>query len=428
MIVLVTGASGLIGATLCARLVGEGHDVVRVVRGRAPNGLCKERTVVIDMAKALEPEDWLPHLVGVDAVVNCAGVLQDSARENTGKVHAVGASALFAACERAGVGRVIHFSAIGVDREQPSAFSASKLAGDRALMERNLDWVILRPSVVLGRPAFGASALFRGLAALPLLPTMPGTGRLQVVQLDDVVSTVLTLLSKDSPSRLTLELAGPEALTMSEVVARYREWLGWGRAKEFVLPGWIAAMLYRFGDLAGLLGWRPPMRTNAAKEIARGATGALEPWKLATGIEPSSLASALAASPPTVQERWFAGLYFVKPAIFVVLPFFWIATGIISLTTGWRSGVELLLGTAFELLAGPAVVAGALADMVVGTMIAWRPTSRAGLWGAIAVSCFYAIAGSILRPDLWNEPLGPLMKILPILVLHFCALAVLEER
>lgn len=73
--------------------------------------------------------------------------------------------------------RVIHFSAIGVNREQPSAFSSSKLAGDRALMARDLDWVILRPSVVVGWPVFGASALIRGLAALPVLPSMPGTGR-----------------------------------------------------------------------------------------------------------------------------------------------------------------------------------------------------------------------------------------------------------
>ncbi|TIU61900.1 MAG: NAD-dependent epimerase/dehydratase family protein, partial [Mesorhizobium sp.] len=207
-------ASGLIGSTLCARLAAEGHEVVRAVRGRTPNGLFQGRSVVIDMARALEAEDWLPHLRGVDAVVNCAGVLQDSARENTRNVHATGASALFAACERAGVRRVIHFSAVGVDREQPSAFSASKLAGDHALMERDLNWLILRPSVVLGRPAFGASALFRGLAALPLAPAMPGTGLLQVVQLDDVVSTVSILLGRQGPFRLTLELAGPEALTM----------------------------------------------------------------------------------------------------------------------------------------------------------------------------------------------------------------------
>ncbi|ESZ31898.1 hypothetical protein X733_20520 [Mesorhizobium sp. L2C067A000] len=88
----------------------------------------------------------------------------------------------------------------------------------------------------------------------------------------------------------------------------------------------------------------------------------------------------------------------------------------------------MLIGTAAGPLAEPAVVAGALADIAVGALIAWRPTSRLGLFGAIAVSLFYAIAGSILRPDLWLEPLGPLIKILPILVLHFAALAILEER
>lgn len=428
MKVLVTGASGLIGSALCARLAAEGHEVVRVLRDTRRRGLPVATAVVIDMAAATHPRDWAAHLAGVDAVVNCAGVLQDSAREDTKAVHATGASALFLACERAGVRKVIHFSAIGVDREQPSAFSASKLAGDEALMSRDLDWVILRPSVVLGRPAFGASALFRGLAALPLLPMMPDTGQLQVVQLDDVISTVVFFLQPASPSRLAVELAGPEALSMGEVVARYRQWFGWKAAREHRLPHRAARLLYRLGDLAGLLGWRPAMRTNAAREITRGATGDPRPWTAITGIRPASLTSALAANPATVQERWFAGLYFIKPAIFVVLPFFWIMTGIISLTTGWRSGVNLLIDTPVGALAAPAVVAGALADVIVGVLIAWRSTSRLGLWGAIAVSAFYAVAGTILRPDLWNEPLGPLLKIMPILVLHFVALAILEER
>lgn len=425
---LVTGATGLIGSSVCARLTIEGHDVVRVLRNSHPKGAEAGSTIELDMTKAVHPEDWISYLSGVDAVVNCAGVLQDSGRENTRDVHHIGASALFLACERAGVRKVIHFSAIGVDRDQPSTFSASKLAGDEALMERELEWVILRPSVVLGRPTFGASALFRGLAALPVLPLMPGTGRLQVVQLDDVVATVLFFLQPDSPARITLELAGPEALSMSEVVQRYRQWLGHAKSIELILPNWIAKAIYGLGDVAGLLGWRPPVRTNAAKEITRGATGNPRQWIATTGLQPSRLEFALTANPATAQERWFAGLYFIKPMIFVVLPFFWIMTGIISLTVGWKSGLELLINTVVGPLAELAVVAGAIADMVVGVLIAWRPASRWGLWGAICVSLFYAFAGSILRPDLWTEPLGPLMKILPILVLHFVALAVLEER
>ncbi len=427
MRVLVAGASGLIGTAVCARLDAAGHDVVRVVRdGRRV--LPGTQAILLDMAGATSPEDWFAHLAGVDVVVNCAGVLQESAREDPRGVHATGAAAMFAACARSGIRRIIHFSAIGVDREQRSTFSATKLTGDEALMALPVDWVILRPSVVLGRGAFGASALMRGLAALPVLPVMPGAGRLQVVQMDDVIATVVFFLPSDRPSRLVLELAGPEALTMSEVVERYRRWLGWKPARQLVLPPWAGSVLYRAGDLASWFGWRPPIRTNAEKEIARGATGDPEPWARATGIRPLQLDEALAAKPPSVQERWFARLYFAKPAIFIVLPFFWIMTGIVSLTVGWRSGVELLLPTFVARFAEAAVVAGAIADIAVGALIAWRPTSRAGIWGAIGISLFYATAGTILRPDLWAEPLGPLMKILPILILHFVALAILEER
>ncbi|MEI9412202.1 SDR family oxidoreductase [Mesorhizobium salmacidum] len=428
MKVLVAGATGLIGAAVCARLSQEGHEVYRVVRPNGSRCFSGSREIVLDVAKALDPADWHRHLSGVDAVVNCVGVLQKGLHDSPRAVHQSAAAALFKACAQTGVTKVIHFSAIGVDRLQLSPFSSSKLAGDEALTALDLDWVILRPAVVLGRPAYGASALFRGLAALPLLPVMPNTGRLQVVQLEDVVSTVEFFLRPDSPSRVAVELAGPEALLMSEVIDHYRRWFGWRKAREFVIPGGASRVLYRLGDLAGALGWRPPMRTNAAKEITRGATGDPQPWMRMTGLQPSSLSSTLATDPATVQERWFARLYFVKPAIFVVLPFFWIMTGIISLTTGWRSGVELLSNTAVSALAEPTVVAGALADIAVGTLIAWRPTARLGLWAAIGISLFYGVSGTILRPGLWNEPLGPLMKILPILVVHFVALAILAER
>ncbi|MER9765279.1 SDR family oxidoreductase [Mesorhizobium sp. M0189] len=426
--VLVAGATGLIGASVVARLLSEGHEVIGLVRSPGANRAGNYQLLVLDIAVALQPEDWLPHLTGIDAVVNCAGVLQDSPREKTREVHRDAAAALFLACARVGVARVIHFSAIGVDRAQPSTFSATKLAGDQALMALDLNWVILRPSVVLGRPVFGASALFRGLASLPVLPSMPGTGRLQVVQLDDVVSTVVFLLAPASPSRVVLELAGPEQLTLDEVVGSYRRWLGWAPAATFVLPEPLASLLYRLGDFAAMFGWRPPMRTNAAREIARGAVGDPSNWTALTGIRPQTLAGFLALNPATVQEKWFARLYFIKPAIFVVLPFFWIVTGVVSLTTGYNGGIDLMQSTGAGILSAPTVIVGALADIAIGALIAWRSTTRKGLYGGIALSLLYLAIGSFLRPELWNEPLGPFLKVLPILVLHFVALAVLEER
>ncbi|QHO73955.1 nucleoside-diphosphate sugar epimerase [Bradyrhizobium sp. CCBAU 051011] len=425
MKIAVIGGTGLIGSAIAAHLSSRGHSVVSMSRSGDQSGPAVQR---VDISAATSAAYWVPYLDGIEAIVNCAGVLQDSPGDSTSMVHHHGIANLFAACEQLQIRRVIHFSAIGVDRETPSDFSRSKLAGDKALMERDLDWVILRPSVVIGRPAYGASALMRGLAALPAIPVMPNTGQLQIVLLEDVVRTVEHFLDSDTPARQVVELVGPQRYSFGEVVALIRRWCRWPPAREIHLPQFASSMMYKFGDMISYLGWRPPVRSTAEREMVRGATGNLEGMQR-LGLQSKSLSEFFAAEPASVQERWFAGMYLVKPAIFIVLSLFWISTAFVSLGPGWGYGMGLMgeggvEGTAAALT----VIAGALADLVIGIAIAYRPTSRYGLYAAIVISFTYAIVGTILVPRLWADPLGPMLKIWPVIVLHFAALAVLEDR
>jgi uncharacterized protein YbjT (DUF2867 family) len=425
--VVVIGAAGFIGGSVAARLRSDGYRVVSVVR-RAPSYIStRDPVVVLDVGRS-SPSEWDGVVSGADAVVNCVGLLQDGPSDDLAAAHSTGPDRLFAACERVGVRRVVHLSAVGVDREQVSSFSASKHVGDQSLKRRDLDWVILRPAVVLGRGAVGASALIRGLAGLPLLPVMPGTAPLQVVRLEDVAATVAAMIRPDAPKRVELELVGPHRLSFEDVVAAYRRWLGWPPARTITLPTFAAGVLYRAGDLVGRLGWRSPLRSNASLEIARGAVGSVTACTEATGIVPQSLHAALAAEPAGVQDRWHAALYFLRPLTIAVLAGFWIATGVISLTVGFDIGVDLMRRTAAAPFAEAGVMLGAIADLLIGTAIAVRRTARVGLWAAMALSAAYIVLGTILLPELWREPLGPLMKIWPILVLHFVAIAVLGGR
>src|SRR5438874_11720193 len=114
MRVLVTSGYGLIGSACLARLHRDGHELVAAgrtieeARRRAPFA----RWIAADFNRLTQREDWAPLLAGIEAVVNCVGVLQDGARDDVRRVQVAATVALFAACERAGARRVIHISAI----------------------------------------------------------------------------------------------------------------------------------------------------------------------------------------------------------------------------------------------------------------------------------------------------------------------------
>jgi uncharacterized protein YbjT (DUF2867 family) len=427
--VLLTGATGLIGSATLAAMHREGHEVVAVARSagtlRRLPGVAA--AVALDLRAATRAQDWLPHLAGIEAVVNCAGVLQDGPGDSTTAVHVEAVGALFAACAQTGVRRIVQVSALGADADAATAFTRSKAAGDAALMASDLDWVVLRPSVVVGRPAYGASALMRALAVLPAVPRLAGAGRLQVVQLDDLVRTILFSLRPEAPVRVAVDVAGPEALTLEEILGAYRRWLLGTRTRLVPVPAALARALFRLGDLAGLLGWRAPVRTTALSELTRGVTADPAPWMALTGIVPRSLADALSAEPASVQERWFARIYFLKPAAIAALALYWITTGLVALGPGWIDAVALVEAAELPYPRLLTLVA-ALADVAVGAGIALRRTAQPALWAALALSLAYIALSTLLQPVLWADPLGPLVKVVPLMVLNLVALAILDDR
>ena len=428
MRILVLGATGFIGSAVSACLAAAGHKVIGISRRPPQSGLRTVSYVPFDISRAARPESWEPLLAGIEAVVNCAGTLQDAPGESTAGVHSIGISALFAACEKSGVRRVIHLSATGVEWEA-SAFSKSKHAGEAALLARDLDWIALRPSIVIGRSAYGGSALFRGLAALPVLPLVPATGPLQVVWLDDLVATIAFCLGPQAPSRVILEIVGPRQWTFAELVQLFRRWLRLDDVATIRVPAWASSIAYRLGDVVSWFGWRPPVRSTARREIVHGATGDNTMWRQMTGITPTDVETALAREPASVQERWFAPLYVLKPLVFGVFGLFWLTTGLISLGPGWDNGMSLMReGGVTDPLASLSVISGADADILIGLAILYRPTSRYGLLAALAISIAYAVIGTILVPRLWSDPLGPMLKIWPIMVLNLVALAIRQDR
>jgi hypothetical protein len=248
------------------------------------------------------------------------------------------------------------------------------------------------------------------------------------VQVGEVAAAVSFFLRPDAPLRHTVEIAGPQRLTLAQIVAHYRRWLGLPAATLVRLPVIAASLVSRLGDAASLLGWRPPLRTTALRQLSRALARDPVEWTRITGIAPARLETALALDPASVQERWFARLYLLKPIVIAVLSLFWIVSGVIGLGPARLLVVDLSIEIGFGDWSGLAAIASGLVQLLLGTGIAIRATARAALLASLPVAAAYIVAGGLMRIGLWLDPLGPLVKMFPIIVLTAVALAILDDR
>lgn len=427
MRIVVVGAYGLIGGYVTARLARAGHAVVGVGRSievparRFPFATWKKAEL-----RTATVQDWGLLLDGADAVVNCAGALQDGPRDDLDAVHREAVARMAEACARAGVRRFVQISAIGVD-DPRDRFGQTKQAADAVLAGSSLDWTILRPGLVLAPAAYGGSALLRGLAAFPLfVPAIHAGAVVQVTAVEDLAEAVACAAASAAATRQVVDLVAPEATTLRDIILALRAWLGIAPAPVWSVPAWAARAVARTADGLALLGWRSPMRSTSLGQLAGGLTGDASSATALLGRAPRGLRDILAA-PSGVQERWFARLYFIKPAAIATLSAFWIVSGMIGLAR-MDAAAGLLAGAMPEALARAVVVGGGIADIGLGLAVLARRTAPTALAGMMLVTAAYLAGGAIWTPQLWADPLGPLIKSIPAALLALATLAMMDER
>ncbi len=429
MRVLVTGANGFIGRHVTAAVLASGHKVVAAVRDVA--GIRRvfpdTNAVAVDLNHDLSAEVWAPRLQDVDAVVNCAGILQGSRRQSIEAIHYLGPKALFDACAACGVRRVIQISAISAEDGADTAYARTKKQADDHLRSLDLDWIVLRPSLVYGSGSYGGTSLLRALAALPFAVPLIGRGDqvFQPIHMDDLTAAVVRLLETPDINRVTLDPVGPDRLTMKDILLRLRAWLGIPPAPTLPIPMPIIRAVARLGDWLG----GGPINSTALRQLEYGNAAPAGAFIEALGIEPRSMTSALAARPSQVQDRWHARLFFLRPLLRWTLGGFWLLSGLIGLIV--PAGAILAHAAALGLTGAAvawAVGAGALVDVAIGTglLLRYRPGLMAA--GQVMVILGYTLALGVAEPALWADPLGPLLKNLPILVAALVLAALEVER
>ena len=422
MRVLVLGAFGFIGSHVAAALTGAGHEVVWAGR-RARSD---RRSVAADLAHDTDAATWLPRLRGIDAVVNCAGILREGGGGGFRAVHVDGPRALFTACEQVGIRRVVHVSAAGVGPDVPVEYAMTKAEGDALLEASSLDWAVLRPSLVYGRGSHGM-AQFTALAALPVGIPLVGDGRqpFQPIAVEELARAIVALVEHAGPLRLIVDAVGPEPITMRDLLAATRRWLGLPPGFFVEIPSALVAAGARIGDVFG----RGPYTTTGLRMLMRGNVGDYEGFRQSVGFDALRFEEGLSQRPAQREDLWLARLHLLRPWLRLSIALLWIATGFLSAFV-WPvdDSYRLLAAVGIGGWLAPFMLFGAAAlDVALG--IATLFSRRVAFIGAIQIALMvgYSAVIAFALPEFWLHPFGPVLKNIPIVVATLIMI-VLESR
>ena len=420
MKVLVVGALGFIGRQIVAALLTGGHQVVAAVRQQRRSELPAAVMVVdCDLSRDLDPAVWLPRLVGVDAVINAAGLLKgDDALLDA--VHRQAPLALARAAAELGVARFIQVSALG----EPSdgSFIASKHAADQALLDCDLPVTVLRPSLVYAfAGSYGGSSLLRALAAAPWLIPVPGFGGqpVQPVHVNDLAEIVVAALTPgialSGAGNAIYNVVGPEQMPIHQFLRGLRRWLRLPPAHLLPVPIWLLRIAGAIGDRLG----DGSLGSTLVRMVARGNASTLSDHarlESCFGCSPRNFAHWQAREPSQVQDRWHARLYPLAPGLRVGLGL----TCLLSAMAGFAQTPAQISVLAAplqlpEMLAWLLGYGGSAIDAVLGAMLLsnWRARLAADLLLALVLG--YTLVLGMGLPALWLDPWGALAKNLTIL-------------
>ena len=215
MPVLITGATGLVGRALAARLVTEGAQVRAFIRKDDP-GL-RSAGVHVAIGAADNVERLEAALTRVHTIVHLIGGYWPARGETYDLLNRDTTEAAVIAARAADVQRFVFLSFPGADGGSTNAFLASKGRAERHILDSGLEHAIFRCAPIWE----GLPRLFERMRRGRVV-TVPGTGSQQwnPVALDDVIGALIAADSRDEAVRGIWELGGAEVLTLDEVVDR----------------------------------------------------------------------------------------------------------------------------------------------------------------------------------------------------------------
>jgi uncharacterized protein YbjT (DUF2867 family) len=293
--VVLVGGSGFVGSAIANRLSEAGVEVLVPTRRRSRAGhVILLPTVQVVEADVHDPATLAGLFAGADAVISLVGILHSRSGSPFGpdfaRAHVELPQKIVNACRSAGVAKLVHVSALGASADGPSEYLRSKAAGETAIRAagNDIDWTILRPSVIFGREDNFLNMFAKLATVFPVLPLAGAGARFQPVHVEDLAEVVWHSLTRKEACAQTFEVAGPAVYTLRQLVEYVSALIGKPRP-VIALPEALAMLQARLMELAPQpLMSRDNVRSMQVDNVAVGAP-------LPFGLKPTAIESVVPA-------------------------------------------------------------------------------------------------------------------------------------
>jgi len=291
---LLTGASGLIGGELRQRLIATGIPIRCLVRD--PRRLGDDRVrVQIALGDLADPPSFRNALRGVDTVIHLAATIRDQPQGSIEELTGIATWRLVDAARRAGAERFVFFSALGASTQSRARLLRAKALAEEAVSESGLNTIVFAPSIVFA-PDDRYMTLLARLSLLPGVMPFSGRGRaaFQPIWVSDVADCVMSALADSPAGNARYELAGPEVLTHEQIVRLALEAHGRRRRLLHVPTPIVAQLLRALERLMGQSAFATWDEAELMEVSMLPGAGGSDVERL--GIEPRTMASVLGVS------------------------------------------------------------------------------------------------------------------------------------
>ena len=321
--VAVTGASGFVGRHVVRELRSRGHDVRALVRdpSKGREVLGREDGLELVEGDILDADALDRLLAGADVLIHLVGIIREASGGQTFERMHVGATeAVLGACARAGVGRYVHMSALGVGAEPVCEYQRTKFEAETRVRDSGLDWTIFRPGLIHGKGS-GFVELVTGWVRAEAMPKtfLPYFSRgvedtsvllgpvhqeapvVAPVAVEDVAYCFAEAVERERAIGEVYNLVGPDAMPFPQLLERFRDAIPGGqhRLKPRGIPENVAANAARVArtlKLESLL----PFDEGMARMGAQDSVAELDKAEAHLGWTPSGFQERLEAYAPSL--------------------------------------------------------------------------------------------------------------------------------